>query len=290
MSAPDRVAPPPPVPGDDPESSPDAGTARGRLHQVIFESDTPAGRGFDLALIGLILLSVGAVSIETVRGLAPSTYAALRVAEWVLTGLFTLEYVLRLVAVRRPLAYAASFYGVVDLLAILPTYISLVLPGTQALLVVRILRLLRVFRVLKLAHFLSEADVLGRALRASSRKITVFLLTVSTLVVVIGALMYVVEGPDNGFTSIPMSMYWAVVTLTTVGYGDIAPQTALGKALASLVMILGYGIIAVPTGIVTAELTAGARGEGVSGQACPSCGTEARDPDARFCRRCGVPL
>ena len=269
---------------------PEAATLRGRLHQVIFESDTPAGRRFDLALIALVLLSVAAVSVETVRGLAPSTYAGLRAAEWALTLLFTLEYVLRLAAVRRPLAYATSFYGIVDLLAILPSYLSLLFPGAHALLVVRILRLLRVFRVLKLAHFLTEADVLGRALRASSRKIIVFLLTVSTLVVVIGALMYVVEGVDNGFTSIPVSMYWAVVTLTTVGYGDIAPQTPLGQTLASLVMILGYGIIAVPTGIVTAELTAGARTSPVSGQACPSCGTEGHAADARFCRRCGTAL
>ena len=290
MSAARPGAPAPSTPHDDPEDSPDAGTLRGRLHQIVFESDSPAGRGFDLVLIALVLLSVAAVSVETVRGLAPSTYAALRATEWALTLLFTLEYVLRLVAVRRPLAYATSFYGVVDLLAILPSYISLFFPGAQALLVVRSLRLLRVFRVLKLAHFLTEANVLGRALRASSRKIIVFLLTVSTLVVVIGALMYVVEGAENGFTSIPVSMYWAVVTLTTVGYGDIAPQTPLGQTLASLVMILGYGIIAVPTGIVTAELTAGARASAVSGQACPSCGTEGHDADARVCRRCGTAL
>jgi voltage-gated potassium channel len=168
--------------------------------------------------------------------------------------------------------------------------VSLLVPGAHVLIVLRILRLLRVFRVLKLARFLSEADVLGRALRASSRKIVVFLLTVSTLVVVIGALMYVVEGPEHGFTSIPLSMYWAVVTLTTVGYGDVAPRTPLGQSLASLVMILGYGIIAVPTGIVTAELTAGARTRVVSGQACPACGAEGHDPEARFCDRCGVAL
>ena len=280
----------PHAPPADPEGAPDAGSARARLHQVIFESDTKAGRVFDVTLIALILVSVVAVSLETVRGLSPAAYRVLRTCEWTLTAFFTVEYLLRLIAVRRPLAYAASFFGVIDLLALLPTYVSLLVPGTQALLVVRILRLLRVFRVLKLAHFLTEANVLGRALRASSRKITVFLLTVSTLVVVIGALMYVVEGPANGFTSIPLSMYWAVVTLTTVGYGDISPQTALGQALASLVMILGYGIIAVPTGIVTAELTADRRTSAVSGQACPSCATEGHDADARFCRRCGAAL
>ena len=277
-------------PSADPEGAPDAGSARGRLHQVVFESDTAGGRAFDIGLIALILLSVAAVSLETVRGLPAPVYRALRASEWALTLVFTVEYLLRLIAVRRPVAYAASFFGVIDLLAILPTYVSLLVPGAQVLLVVRILRLLRVFRVLKLARFLNEADVLGKALRASSRKIIVFLLTVSTLVVVIGALMYVVEGPTHGFTSIPLSMYWAVVTLTTVGYGDISPQTPLGQALASLVMILGYGIIAVPTGIVTAELTAGTRTAVVSGQACPACGAEGHDADARFCRRCGAAL
>lgn len=249
-----------------------------------------AGRAFDVVVILLILASVAAVSLETVSGLAPSTYRALRVVEWALTILFTIEYALRLAAVRRPLAYATSFFGVIDVLSILPSYLSLIFPGAHVFVVVRILRLLRIFRILKLAHFLSEADALSQALRASSRKITVFLLTVSTLVVVIGALMYVVEGPEHGFTSIPHSMYWAVVTLTTVGYGDVAPRTPLGQTLASLVMILGYGIIAVPTGIVTAELTAGRRGAPVSGQACPACGAEGHDADARFCDRCGAAL
>jgi voltage-gated potassium channel len=225
-----------------------------------------------------------------VRGLPPAVYRTLRTAEWTLTLVFTAEYVLRLVAVGRPLRYATSFFGIVDLLGILPTYVSLIVPGAQALLAVRILRLLRVFRVLKLTRFLTEANVLGRALRASSRKIAVFLLAVSTLVVIIGALMYVVEGAEHGFTSIPQSMYWAVVTLTTVGYGDISPKTPLGQTLASLVMILGYGIIAVPTGIVTSELTAGRYDAGVSGQACPMCGAEGHAVDARFCRRCGAAL
>jgi voltage-gated potassium channel len=264
------------------------------VHQVVFEADTPAGRAFDVVLIALILTSVAVVSLETVGGLPPVVYRALRVTEWGLTAVFTAEYVLRLVAVRRATAYAASFYGVVDLLAILPTYVSLIVPGAQALLVVRVLRLLRVFRVLKLTRFLTEAHTLDRALRASSHKIAVFLLTVVTMVIVIGSIMYVVEGAEHGFTSIPRSMYWTVVTLTTVGYGDISPKTPVGQGLASLVMILGYGIIAVPTGIVTSELTAGARaaasGQGISTQACPSCGAEAHSADARFCRRCGEPL
>ncbi len=273
-----------------PEESPPPGSSRGRLHQIVFESDTAAGRAFDLTLIALILVSVVLVSVETVAGLSPPTHRALRVAEWTLTIVFTIEYALRLIAVSRPLAYATSFFGVVDLLAILPTYVSLIFPGAHVLLAVRILRLLRVFRVLKLTRFLTEANTLDRALRASSRKIAVFLLAVSTLVVIIGTLMYVVEGAEHGFTSIPQSMYWAVVTLTTVGYGDISPKTPLGQALASLVMILGYGIIAVPTGIVTSELTAGRRDAEVSGQACPSCGAEGHAIDARFCRRCGVAL
>jgi voltage-gated potassium channel len=273
-----------------PEGPPPAGSARGRLHQIVFESDTAAGRAFDLALIALILVSVAVVSVETVRGLSPAVHRGLRTAEWTLTIVFTVEYLLRLVAVGRPLRYALSFYGIVDLLAILPTYVSLIFPGTQVLLAVRILRLLRVFRVLKLTRFLGEADVLGRALRASSRKIAVFLLAVSTLVVIIGTMMYVVEGAEHGFTSIPQSMYWAVVTLTTVGYGDISPKTPLGQTLASLVMILGYGIIAVPTGIVTSELTAGRHDPHVSGQACPQCAAEGHAADARFCRRCGAAL
>ena len=288
-----RRPPDPPAggpPASDPERSPPEGSSRARLHRVVFESDTAAGRAFDVVVIALILLSVVAVNLETVGGLSPGTYRALRATEWTLTLLFTVEYALRLIAVRRPLAYARSFFGVVDLLALLPTYVSLLVPGTQVLLVVRILRLLRVFRVLKLTRFLTEAHVLSRALRASSRKISVFLLVVVTLVVVIGALMYAIEGAAHGFTSLPRSMYWAVVTLTTVGYGDIAPKTPLGQALASLVMILGYGIIAVPTGIVTAELTGGARDKGVSGQACPVCAAEGHDLDARFCRRCGAPL
>jgi voltage-gated potassium channel len=263
---------------------------RARLHQVIFEADTPGGRTFDLVLIAAILFSVLLVSLETVRGLAPTAYRVFRIGEWTLTLAFTLEYALRLYAVRRPLLYARSFFGVVDLLAILPSYVSLLLPGGQYLIVVRVLRLLRIFRVLKLARFVSEAHGLQRALRASMRKISVFLLTVAAIIVIVGALMYLIEGGSNGFTSIPRSMYWTVVTLTTVGYGDIAPQTPLGQAVASFVMILGYGIIAVPTGIVTAELTQGARAAEISTQHCPSCGTGGHEHGARFCRRCGSAL
>ena len=184
--------------------------------------------------------------------------------------------------------YARSFFGVVDLLSILPTYLSLLVPGAHSLLVIRSLRLLRIFRVLKLTHFVGEAQTLRRALRASARKIAVFVVTVLTLVLIIGAAMYLIEGPTRGFTSIPISIYWAIVTMTTVGYGDLAPQTVLGRMLASVVMIVGYGIIAVPTGIVTAELTS--LGRAVSTQACPVCGLGGHDPDARHCKYCGAPL
>ena len=233
---------------------------------------------------------VAASRPDLMGGMRPAAYRWLRAAEWTLTGLFTVEFLLRLYAVRRPLRYAVSFFGVVDILAVLPTYLSLFLPGAQYLLVVRSLRLLRIFRILKLTRFLTEAHGLQRALRASMRKILVFLLTVAAIVVIVGSLMYLVEGSANGFTSIPRSMYWAVVTLTTVGYGDIAPRTPLGQALASLVMILGYGIIAVPTGIVTAELAYGRADAPVSTQHCPSCGVGGHEYDAKFCRRCGSAL
>ena len=205
-----------------------------------------------------------------------------------MAAVFTVEYALRLYSLDRPSAYARSFYGVVDLVSIVPTYVSVFLPGAQYLLIVRALRILRIFRVLKLAHYLSEFEVLGKALAASRRKITVFLFVVSTLVTILGSLMYLIEGPENGFTSIPRSVYWAIVTLTTVGYGDISPHTPAGQALAACVMILGYAVIAVPTGIVTVEL---GRVRGApSGQACPSCADEGHAPDARFCKYCAAAL
>jgi voltage-gated potassium channel len=264
---------------------------RGRLHEVIFESDTPAGKTFDIILIAAILASVGVVMLDSIRSVREDYRAALLTAEWAFTLLFTLEYVLRIVAVRQPKRYVTSFFGMVDLLAVLPTYLSILLPGAQYFLVVRMLRVLRIFRVLKLAHYLTEASVLVRAMRASRRKIEVFLVAVITLVVIFGSLMYFVEGEEHGFTSIPQSVYWAIVTLTTVGYGDIYPQTNLGKAIASLIMIAGYAIIAVPTGIVTAEITrADLSRDRVSGQACPSCGVEGHDVDARYCKRCSAAL
>lgn len=204
--------------------------------------------------------------------------------------MFTIEYVLRLLSVRRPLRYATSFFGIVDLLAIIPTYLSIFLPGSQYLLVIRILRLLRVFRLLKLSEYVMEADTLRTALHASRRKISVFLSVVVLLVVVIGALMYVVEGEANGFTSIPVSIYWAIVTLTTVGYGDLSPRTPLGQILASIVMVIGYGIIAVPTGIVSVELAHATRQQRITRKLCPACGAEGHDPDAVYCKYCGASL
>ncbi|MFH1981746.1 MAG: ion transporter [Pseudomonadota bacterium] len=262
---------------------------RRALHEVIFEADTPAGKAFDIALLVCIVLSVGAVLLESVASIRADYGPALRTLEWAITLLFTVEYLLRLIAVGQPLKYATSFYGVVDLMAIVPTYLSLVVAGSQSLLVIRALRLLRVFRVMKLVHFVGEAAVLRQALSASAKKIAVFLITVATLVLIIGAIMYLVEGEDNGFTSIPQSIYWAIVTLTTVGYGDIAPHTVLGKLLASVVMILGYGIIAVPTGIVTVELS-DAKRKMVATQACPECAAEGHDADAAFCKYCGSRL
>jgi len=243
-------------------------------HQIIYEADTPLGRAFDVALLWAIVLSVAAVLLESVSRIRADWGAWLIAVEWMFTLLFTVEYAVRLATVDRPLRYARSFFGIVDLLAIIPTYLSLVFVGAQSLVVIRALRLLRIFRVLKLARYLDESRVLVAALKASRPKITVFLFSVLTLVVIIGALMYLIEGADSGFTSIPRSIYWAIVTLTTVGYGEITPQTTLGQFLAGAVMIMGYGIIAVPTGIVSVELAEAARAgtpESISTQACPAC-------------------
>ncbi|HKR12562.1 MAG TPA: ion transporter [Pyrinomonadaceae bacterium] len=273
----------------EPTEGPSTGR-RARLHEIIFEADTRAGRVFDIVLIWLILLSVATVMLESVGRVRARYGDLLYGLEWLFTFLFTVEYVLRLLSVRRPLRYATSFFGIVDLLAIIPTYLSIFVPGSQYLLVIRILRLLRVFRLLKLSEYVAEGDTLRLALRASRRKISVFISAVVLLVVIIGALMYVVEGEEHGFTSIPTSIYWAIVTLTTVGYGDLSPRTPLGQILASVVMIIGYGIIAVPTGIVTVELAQAARERRITRQSCPSCGAEGHDPDALWCKYCGAKL
>jgi voltage-gated potassium channel len=262
---------------------------RRRLYRVIFESDTRAGRLFDVTLIVCILTSVAVVMVDSVAPVRARYGRYLYGVEWFFTVLFTVEYILRLLCVGRPLRYAGSFFGVIDLLSVLPTYVSVLLPGSRYFIVIRILRVLRVFRVLRLAQYMGESRLLMQALRASRRKVAVFLVTVLTLVVVLGSLIYVVEGEEHGFTSIPKSIYWAVVTLTTVGYGDIAPQTPLGQFVAMIVMILGYGIIAVPTGIVTVEMSQAFR-QKVSAVVCPACGTEGHDSDAVYCKRCGGKL
>jgi len=260
------------------------------MRVVIFEADTPAGKAFDVALLVAIVLSVAVVMLDSVKSIRVLHGTALGRAEWLFTLLFTVEYVARLACVPVPVRYARSFFGVVDLLAILPSYLSLLLPGAESLLVIRGLRLMRVFRIFKLGEFLGEARVLGRALVQSRRKITVFLSVVAILVTLLGTAMYLIEGSENGFTSIPTAVYWAVVTMTTVGYGDLAPQTVAGKTLATLVMILGYGIIAVPTGIVTAEIVESSASHRVTSRCCPQCLSEGHDADARFCKACGAHL
>lgn len=271
------------------EERPTDSPFRERLHEIIFEADTAAGRAFDVALLVAIMFSVVAVCLESVSDIRAEYGRTLRAVEWAITIAFTIEYGFRLVAVQRPLRYARSFFGVVDLLAILPTYLSLFLVGAQSLLVIRALRLLRVFRILKLTHFVGEARMLRAAMGASMRKIVVFLGVVATVVLIAGATMYVIEGEAHGFTSIPLAVYWAIVTMTTVGYGDVVPQTVAGRVLASVLMIMGYGIIAVPTGIVTVELSAAAR-NATNTQACPTCGKQEHANDARYCDRCGGKL
>lgn len=259
-----------------------------KAHEIIFEADTPAGKAFDVALLWLIILSVLAVMLESVGSINARWGPQLRLLEWIATAIFTVEYVLRILSTGRPLKYIFSFFGLVDLLSIIPTYLALFISGAQTLLVIRTLRLLRVFRVLKLVRFVGEAHVLTEALKASARKIIVFLGAVVVMTVIIGSVMYIVEGgQDSSFSSIPQSMYWAIVTLTTVGYGDIAPQTETGKFLASCVMILGYGIIAVPTGIVSVAI---AQKSDITTQSCPTCSREGHDIDARHCKFCGSSL
>ena len=266
------------------ENKPKEPGLRRWLFEVIFEADTTAGKTFDIALLLTILFSILVVMLESVDSYETTHGEMLRRAEWIVTVLFTLEYVLRIYCCDRPKDYVFGFYGLIDLLAVIPTYLSLLLVGTQYLVVIRTIRLLRVFRILKMSRYIGEANVLLNALKASQPKITVFLVSVVSAVVIVGALMHLIEGPENGFTSIPRSMYWAVVTLTTVGYGDIAPQTIPGQLLATVLMIFGYGIIAVPTGIVSVELS---KAQDRSERRCGECNFAERDAEARFCRRCG---
>lgn len=264
-------------------------TWRQRLHVIVFQADTSAGRRFDSFLLVIILSSLFVVIIDSIESVHQDFRALLSYLEWGFTTIFAIEYALRLYCSPRPLRYAFSFYGLVDLLAIVPGILALYYSDAQYLLIVRIIRMLRIFRILKLGTYTKQAHYLMSALRGSKQKIIVFLLSVSTLVTVFGTLMYVIEGPEHGFTSIPTGIYWAIVTLTTVGFGDIVPKTALGQVVSSLVMITGYSIIAVPTGIFTAELTNAMRGEELEHD-CPVCQKSTHEPNAAFCSRCGNAL
>lgn len=264
-------------------------TLREKVRTVIFGIDTPAGRAFDMVLIGAILTSVAAVMLDSIAAVRTLLYPWLLWLEWGFTGLFTLEYTLRVWCVENRRRYVTSLYGIVDLLSILPTYVGIVLPETRHLVVIRLIRVLRIFRVLKLLRYLREANALARSLYAARRKIAVFLFSVIVLVTVFGSLMFVIEGPENGFTSIPRSIYWAIVSITTVGYGDITPHTPLGQAIAALTMLTGYAIIAVPTGIISAELFAEMQ-RTRSALICARCGRADHDSDANFCKHCGNDL
>jgi voltage-gated potassium channel len=263
---------------------------RYHIYEIIFKADTPAGKFFDLALIGLIVLSVAIVIVESIEQFHIKYFLAFQIAEWTITIAFTIEYLLRTYVVRKPLKYIFSFYGIIDFLAILPTYMSIIFAGSQYLSTIRALRLLRIFRILKLNRYISESNILIRALLASRIKITLFISSVLTVLLIIGSAMYFVEGDINpGFTNIPNGIYWAIVTLTTVGYGDIVPFTPLGRLMASFLMILGYAIIAVPTGIVTSEMINYTE-KGSLNKKCNSCSFQLHDSDALYCKRCGTHL
>lgn len=269
---------------------PDGDGLRRRMYTIIFEADTIAGKRFDVWLVAAILLSICIVLADSVPALRESYGRSFSLLEWAFTILFTAEYVARLVCVRHPWRYATSFFGIIDLLSILPTYFALLVPEASSLLDIRILRLLRIFRIFKLTLYINEYMRLGQALRASGRKILIFLSVVVMAVLIFGTIMYVIEGPTNGFTSIPISMYWAAVTMTTVGYGDIVPQTGVGKLIATFMMLLGWGILAVPTGIVTAEMTTQRMNYKPTTRTCHNCLSEGHDPDAKFCKDCGEAL
>ncbi|MDQ1814256.1 ion transporter [Massilia sp. CCM 9210] len=263
---------------------------RRRIYTIIFEADTSTGKTFDVLLVAVILLSIVVVLLDSVPSVVGRFGRPLNVMEWTFTLLFTVEYIARLCCVRHPWRYATSFFGVIDLISVLPTWFALLVPEASAFLDIRILRLLRIFRIFKLTLYITEYIRLGRALRASGRKILIFLSVVMMAVLILGTVMYVVEGPKNGFTSIPMAMYWATVTMTTVGYGDITPQTTLGRIIASFMMLLGWGVLAVPTGIVTAEMTSQRMNWKPTTRTCPSCLSEGHEPEAMYCKDCGEPL
>lgn len=264
------------------------GRFRKKLYEVIFEADTPTGKFFDVVLLIIILISIVLVMLESVSSINKDYQSILRITEWIITGVFTIEYILRVAIVRKPFRYIFSFYGIIDLLAVIPTYLGLFVIGSHSLVVIRVLRLLRAFRILKLTRYTQAGRSLARALWVSREKISVFLFFVVVLVIIIGTLMYLVEGESHGFSSIPRSIYWAIVTLTTVGYGDISPVTPFGQFIASIVMIMGYAIIAVPTGIVTAEIIKPDASKNT--QVCSNCLYDKHDDDAVYCKKCGAKL
>ena len=263
-------------------------STKDRIYEIIFEAETPTGKFFDVVLLFIILISVILVLLESVPSIASNYLFILRPLEWVITAIFTLEYALRIFIVKKPFRYIFSFYGIIDLLSVIPTYLSLFIVGSHSLVVIRMLRLLRVFRILKLTRYTQAGRTLGRAMWASREKISVFIFLILILVVIIGTIMYLVEGEEHGYTSIPRSIYWAIVTLTTVGYGDISPETSLGQFLASVVMIMGYAIIAVPTGIVTSELIKPT--SKLNTTVCNNCLCDSHDDDALYCKKCGCKI
>lgn len=262
---------------------------RKKLHRIVYEADSREGRLFDLIIITAILFSIVLVMLESVKELDKEYHTFFDVSEWIITILFTIEYIVRIIVVKNPKKYIFSFYGIIDLLSTIPKYLSLLIGGTHALVALRGLRLLRIFRILKLARFVGATNHLGRAIYASRHRIFVFISGVLIICIIIGTILYLIEGDASGFTSIPRGVYWAIVTLTTVGYGDIAPVTSIGQFLASMVMILGYGIIAIPTGIVTAEMTRASQSGKVdmNTQSCPNCSADYHRDEAKFCYKCG---
>ena len=263
---------------------------RNRLHDIIYEANTPAGKAFDVILLLLIIASIAVVMLDSIKSYNREYGRLFIILEWIFTVLFTIEYILRLICIKKPGRYMISTLGLIDLLAIIPSYLSVFFGGAQSLLVLRALRLLRIFRIFKLTHFLSGMEFLRVALRSSLKKIFIFMLVVLSLVIIMGSVMYLIENGENGFTSIPESIYWAIVTITTVGYGDISPVTPLGKFFASIMMFIGYGIIAVPTGIITTEMALSIRGKKENDETCPGCGKEGHAGDAVFCKYCSTKL
>lgn len=262
---------------------------REKLYEIIFEADTKIGKAFDIILLVLIIISVTVVMLESIPNIFKQYSTELYILEWIITGFFTIEYIIRILIVKRPFKYITGFFGIIDLLSILPSFLELFISGAHSLMVIRAIRLLRVFRILKLSRFTSQGNIIIEALKISREKISVFLFGILMITIIVGTLMYLIEGSENGFTSIPRSIYWAIVTITTVGFGDITPQTAIGQTIAGFLMIIGYAIIAVPTGIVSAAISKKEKNE-ITTQVCPNCIKEGHDKDAKFCKFCGTEI